>query len=556
MALLKSFLRQLETSAYRHHDNDAAEDGQSGRQNHDILPLPPKDRAWGRLSYFAFWFAAASSVADWYAVSTAYAAGLSVWEALFTLFGGRVISSWFMLANGRPGAMYGIPLPAVVRASFGIYGSMWPIISRACLSIIYNGLNLVQGSLCVYVMLHAIFPSIAYLPEVMPANAGFTTGQLIGLVILWALVFCLLFVPIPRLKIFIYLKVAAFFIAALSLLIWCSGLAGGIGAVVRQPSKFSGTKRAWLLTRFFFLGIANTTTFIMNSSDLQRYSKRADSPNWGQLVGAPLANLIVHLFGVLVSSSSSIIFGEVVWNPMLLLDRIQSENYTPENRAGCFFIALLFVYSSMISMILENSLPAGNDLAGMLPRFISYHRGTIICAVISIAMNPWYLLTSASTFLNFISSFGVFLAPSCGVMLAHYFVIVRGYISIPDLYSSSRDGPYYYIYGFNWRAYAAYICALAPNLYGFSGALGNKIPLEASHAYNFMFEIGVVVSFCVYIVLCYCWKIPHQVPLSQKGWREIDPYRRSSLQVLDAISASERGDAGAQTPIKTDEKTI
>lgn len=149
MARLRALIRRLETSAYHDRDGNTLGDEQHTLQNRDLLPLPLKDRVWGRLSYFAFWFAAASSVADWYAVSTAHAAGLSVWEALLTLFGGRIVSSWIMLANGRPGANYGIPLPAVVRASFGIYGGIWPVFNRACLSVIYNGLNLVQGSLCV-----------------------------------------------------------------------------------------------------------------------------------------------------------------------------------------------------------------------------------------------------------------------------------------------------------------------------------------------------------------------------------------------------------------------
>lgn len=140
-------------------------------------------------------------------------------------------------------------------------------------------------------------------------------------------------------------------------------------------------------------------------------------------------------------------------------------------------------------------------------------------------------------------------------MLAHYFVIVRGYIDIPDLYSTESHGAYFYTCGINWRAYLAYICALAPNLYGFTGALGEEIPLPASQPYIFMFEIALGISFFVYIALCCLSPIPHQIPIWVRAWKEVDPYEDSSVEVLDATSILNRNSIEIQPCVGLDKKT-
>lgn len=81
------------------------------------------------------------------------------------------------------------------------------------------------------------------------------------------------------------------------------------------------------------------------------------------------------------------------------------KDYSSATRAGVFFIAFGFFISSVISSIFENSIPAGNDLAALWPRFITIHRGFYIAAVISYAMCPWYILGSASSFVGWLVSY-------------------------------------------------------------------------------------------------------------------------------------------------------
>lgn len=170
---------------------------------------------------------------------------------------------------------------------------------------------------------------------------------------------------------------------------------------------------------------------------------------------------------------------------------------------------------------------AANDLGGLVPKYISYKRGAYIITILSLAMNPWYLLSSAAIFVTYISSFGIFLGSIIGVMLTHYFVVTRGYINVDALYHGTKRGQYYYTYGVNWRAYLAYICGVAMCLDGFTGAVGRVIPLAARHFYFVVFPIEILASSLIYLGLCLKWPVPYQVSLSERCWKEPEEYYRS-----------------------------
>ena len=42
-------------------------------------------------------------------------------------------------------------------------------------------------------------------------------------------------------------------------------------------------------------------------------------------------------------------------------------------------------------------------------------------------------------------------------MIADYWIVRRGHYRINDLYTAKKEGWYYYTYGINWRACAAYL---------------------------------------------------------------------------------------------------
>lgn len=165
-------------------------------------------------------------------------------------------------------------------------------------------------------------------------------------------------------------------------------------------------------------------------------------------------------------------------------------------------------------------------MTGLAPRYLDYRRAAYVVAIVAIAINPWWILGSASIFTAYLSSFGIFYASIIGVMITDYYVIKRGYVDIPSLYVSLGSKPYYFWNGINLRAYASYICGIVPSLPGFSGAVGRTIPVSAHRFYSFAFVVGFFVSSTTYLVLCWIWPIPLQVSLRKPGWNEPKDYFR------------------------------
>ena len=60
--------------------------------------------------------------------------GLSWWQAWICVWVGYTISAMFVCMTCRIGATYHIGFPIVNRASFGIWGSLWPVLNRAVMA--------------------------------------------------------------------------------------------------------------------------------------------------------------------------------------------------------------------------------------------------------------------------------------------------------------------------------------------------------------------------------------------------------------------------------------
>jgi nucleobase:cation symporter-1, NCS1 family len=116
--------------------------------NDGIRPVHIKDRTWRRTTYSVFWFSAVATTANWYATSSGITAGLTIWECLGCYFGGQLVAGCLIALNGRAGAIYHVPFPIVCRSSFGAFGSLWPTFNRAVMSIVWTGVNMVQGAQC------------------------------------------------------------------------------------------------------------------------------------------------------------------------------------------------------------------------------------------------------------------------------------------------------------------------------------------------------------------------------------------------------------------------
>jgi len=88
-----------------------------------------------------------------------------------------------------------------------------------------------------------------------------------------------------------------------------------------------------------------------------------------------------------------------------------------------------------------------------------------------------------------------------GVMCCDYYLIKQRKLDVRELY---RDrGIYYYRFGINWRAFAAFFIGFVPLVPGFAKTIGNNLNVGGAwKIYTFAFLYGFMVCGLSYYVIC------------------------------------------------------
>lgn len=114
----------------------------------------------------------------------------------------------------------------------------------------------------------------------------------------------------------------------------------------------------------------------MLSLDFSRLARHPRDTFWSQLLAIPLTFAITSFIGLVIASSSTVIFGKAVLNPLDLLSlRLDRAPYDAGTRAGVFFISTSFALGQIGTNIAANVLSAGSDLTALLPRYMTIRRG-------------------------------------------------------------------------------------------------------------------------------------------------------------------------------------
>ncbi|KAF4583433.1 hypothetical protein EYR38_002184 [Pleurotus pulmonarius] len=468
--------------------------------NHDLVPVPPEQRTWGSLNFVAFWLADSFNVNTWMIVSSMVQLGLSWWQAWICVWLGYGIIAPFIVLNARPGAMFHVTFPVVARTSFGLYGSLWCTFNRGVMACIWYGVQASIGGDCVRVMLTAMWPSVQNIPNHLPASSGTTTRDFMCFFLFWLISLPAIWFPIHKIRHLFTLKAIVAPTAGITFFIWCIVKAKGVGPIIHQPSKLHGSDLAWAMIVSLMSCMSNMATLVVNAPD---FASRATSPAAAflpQLLSVPITFSVVSFIGI-------------------IRDKI---------RGMVHFCILHHCAAGVITNISANSISAGCDLTALFPRFINIRRGGYIAAIVGLCMLPWNLLKSSNSFTSYLSAYSVFLSSIAGVMITEYFLIRRGHYRVADLYDTRRDGWYWYSFGFNFRAYAAYISGILINVVGFAGATGRTVPLAATRVYQMSFFTGFGVSCIVYLTLNYFFPVLG----ASKTFKEVD------VSLLDDTSSS------------------
>lgn len=477
--------------------NETAHNPDAGLSNADIAPVPNTGRTWNTVNFFALWVGMAVCIPTYMISASLIQGGMSWVQAMLTVLLGNCIVLIPMLLSGHAGARYGIPFPVFARASFGIKGSNIPALLRAIVACGWFGIQTWIGGAAIYTIALILMPSLADAPTMLPEFVGVSLVQFVCFMIFWAINIYLIWRGVESIKVLETVAAPFLILCGVGLLMWAYVSADGFGPMLSRPSEFATTSE---FLAFFFPALTAMVgywaTLSLNISDFTRYAINQRAQIRGQIFGLPLTMTFFAFIGVAVTSATIVIFGEAIWDPVLLVRRFDSPVVVS-------FAMLAVVIATLSTNVAANVVGPANDFSNMWPSKINFKRGGYITGVIGIVVMPWKLLADPSGYIfTWLIGYSALLGPIVAILLTDYFVLRRCELHTEDLYRHS--GRYSYRSGINPRAVIALLLGVIPNVPGFLAQIGvlqaANWPISVA-LYHYAWFLGFTVAAISYYFL-------------------------------------------------------
>lgn len=470
----------------------------SSLYNDDLAPVLPQKRTWGTWNYAALWISMSLCIPTYMLASSLIEGGMNWWQAILTIFLGNTVVLVPMILNGHAGAKYGIPFPVFARASFGTKGANIPALLRAIVACGWFGIQAWIGGYSIYLMMNIWWPALGELPGIFPDSFGLQTGPAICFFIFWLLNMFVVYLGVESIKKLLVFKAFFLPIAALALLGWAINAGNGLGPILQQPSRFTDTASFF---NYFFPALTGMVgfwaTLSLNIPDFTRYAKSQQAQINGQIIGLPPSMTIFSFIGVVVTSATVIIYGETIWDPLVLAGKF-------ENKLLVSIAMIAVAISTLATNIAANIVSPANDFANLSPKKINFRKGGYITGVLGILIFPWKLIADPNGYIfTWLIAYSSLLGPVGGIMIADYYFIRKQQLNVADLYKHS--GRYGYKNGFNHAAVIALLLGILPNVPGFLLQVklisSTAFPGWISDLYHYAWFVGFFVSGMLYYVL-------------------------------------------------------
>ena len=470
----------------------------SSLYSEDLAPVPSSKRTWNTWNYAALWISMSLCIPTYMLASSLIGGGMNWWQAILTIFLGNTVVLIPMILNGRAGAKYGIPFPVFARASFGVKGANVPALLRAIVACGWFGIQTWIGGFALYQMLRLWIPSLETLPQIFPASFGLATGPAITFFLFWLLNIYIVYLGVESIRKLLVFKAIFLPLAALALLFWAISASNGLGPILAQPSKFrSGAE----FFQFFFPALTGMVgfwaTLSLNIPDFTRYAKSQRAQIVGQAIGLPPSMTLFAFIGVAVTSATIIIYGSSIWDPVVLAGKF-------ENKLLVSVAMIAVVISTLATNIAANIVSPANDFANLAPRKISFKTGGLITGIIGVLIFPWKLIADPGGYIfTWLVGYSSLLGPIGGIMIADYYFIRKQQLNTSELYK--HTGEYAYTNGIHYKAIAALLLGIIPNIPGFLLNIkvisANAVPVWVSSLYNYAWFVGFFVSGITYMMM-------------------------------------------------------
>lgn len=465
--------------------------------NVDLAPAQPADRTWTWQNIASLWVSMVVCVPAYMLAASLIPQGMNWWQAVLTVFLANTIILIPMLLLGHAGAKHGIPFPVLLRASFGTSGAKLAAMLRGVVGCGWFGIQTWIGGAAIYAILN-ILTDGALIGDPIPW-VGIDLAQLLSFLGFWVLHVYFISRGTESIR-FLETYAAPFLIAmSLGLLAWAVVNAGGFGAMLSTPSDFvEGGTREGEFWQVFWPGLTAMVgfwaTLALNIPDFTRFAKSQRDQLIGQALGLPIPMAILAFIAVAVASATAVIYGEALWDPVAITERM-----------GGFAVVIALValvIATLTTNLAANMVAPANGFANLSPGKISFRMGGYITAGLGIAIMPWKLLATTGAYIfTWLIGYSALLGPLAGIMLADYLLLRKTELSHDDLFKN--NGIYSYANGWNPMAWIAFIVAVLPNVPGFLSAAGfvESVPVIFSTIYNYAWFVGAGIGIVVYLGL-------------------------------------------------------
>ncbi|KAI9751007.1 MAG: hypothetical protein M4579_006217 [Chaenotheca gracillima] len=463
--------------------------------NKDLDPVPLEMRTWTGKDFWAYWVSDMLAPPLASTVSSVMSLGFTARETIPITFCGFLVISCIITLTGKIGATYNIPFPVLVRSSFGMYGSYVAIIIRSFVAAMWTAILCVQASAFLQCCIEAIWPSFKNFPNHIPDSAGITSAGLLCFFLYWMGQTLLALMPIKKLRILFLVKAVIVPPTFLALFLWAAIVTHGGGELVTGKVKVISPYMNLAYSSITGLNVivGLFSSLAVNIPDFSRFSKNKMA-GYHQFFALPIIGTLGALTPIFVTSAHSTLWGTFEWYMPAVIEKFDS-------RAAKFFVAFSFMLATIGNQIAAGTYPFSNDVSGIWPKYINIFRATIIISIFCVVCTPWNIIKNAAGLLAFLSGYSCIMGPLAGVIVCDYYLIKKGRLDINELYKDR--GIYWYNYGINWRAYAAFIGGFAPLLPGFAKSIVLTLDVGGSwKIYTFAWFWGFFTSILYYYVIC------------------------------------------------------